>query len=262
MTLLPFLLSLALPFGALQEPEAVTAEASASVQNATERYAQLEKDFDAAYQDWMTEARALFKAAQESGEELKEYPEQPSVKFYPAFMEAAKDYAGTDDAVPFLLWVVEQGLFQKNAMALEAIDILSAKHLASAKLDSFGSYLPSLSRALSAEKAKEIVTQIEKVTPSDSLRAWAVFARLNKALTKSEVGSKEFEAAKAEMSKHLAKVDDESLHRTYRSEVEVRELFSNGMEAPEIVGVDLEGTAFKLSDYRGKVVFLDFWGDW
>lgn len=32
--------------------------------------------------------------------------------------------------------------------------------------------------------------------------------------------------------------------------------------APEIEGVDLEGTDFKLSDYRGKVVMLDFYGDW
>ena len=44
----------------------------------------------------------------------------------------------------------------------------------------------------------------------------------------------------------------------------------NGMEvgvavgklAPEIEGEDLDGTPFKLSDYRGKVVMLDFWGDW
>lgn len=35
-----------------------------------------------------------------------------------------------------------------------------------------------------------------------------------------------------------------------------------GEEAPEIEGVDLEGVAFKLSDYRGKVVMLDFYGDW
>jgi len=35
-----------------------------------------------------------------------------------------------------------------------------------------------------------------------------------------------------------------------------------GMVAPEIVGADLGGVEFKLSDYRGKVVMLDFWGDW
>jgi hypothetical protein len=35
-----------------------------------------------------------------------------------------------------------------------------------------------------------------------------------------------------------------------------------GKEAPEIKGHDLDGREFKLSDYRGKVVLLDFWGDW
>ena len=35
-----------------------------------------------------------------------------------------------------------------------------------------------------------------------------------------------------------------------------------GNRAPEISGEDIEGVAFKLSDYRGKVVVLDFWGDW
>jgi hypothetical protein len=35
-----------------------------------------------------------------------------------------------------------------------------------------------------------------------------------------------------------------------------------GQLAPDIVGSDFDGVAFKLSDYRGKVVVLDFWGDW
>jgi len=41
-------------------------------------------------------------------------------------------------------------------------------------------------------------------------------------------------------------------------EVAVKE----GALAPEIEGQDLDGVPFKLSDYRGKVVMLDFWGDW
>ena len=32
-----------------------------------------------------------------------------------------------------------------------------------------------------------------------------------------------------------------------------------GKEAPEIEGEDQDGEYFKLSDYRGKVVLLDFW---
>jgi hypothetical protein len=35
-----------------------------------------------------------------------------------------------------------------------------------------------------------------------------------------------------------------------------------GTFAPEIAGADIDGTFFKLSDYRGQVVLLDFWGNW
>jgi peroxiredoxin len=35
-----------------------------------------------------------------------------------------------------------------------------------------------------------------------------------------------------------------------------------GKPAPQIEGVDLDSVAFKLSDYQGKVVLLDFWGNW
>lgn len=29
-----------------------------------------------------------------------------------------------------------------------------------------------------------------------------------------------------------------------------------------IKGKDIDGESFKLSDYEGKVIMLDFWGDW
>ncbi len=35
-----------------------------------------------------------------------------------------------------------------------------------------------------------------------------------------------------------------------------------GKVAPDIEGEDIDGRKFKLSDYRGKVVVLDFWGHW
>jgi hypothetical protein len=42
---------------------------------------------------------------------------------------------------------------------------------------------------------------------------------------------------------------------------ELRNL-SIGKTVPDIEADDLDGKAFKLSEYRGKVVMLDFWGHW
>jgi peroxiredoxin len=38
--------------------------------------------------------------------------------------------------------------------------------------------------------------------------------------------------------------------------------FDIGNRAPEISGKDTNGKTFKLSEYKGKVVVLDFWGFW
>jgi hypothetical protein len=35
-----------------------------------------------------------------------------------------------------------------------------------------------------------------------------------------------------------------------------------GRPCPEITGEDIDGKPFRLSDYKGKVVVVDFWGDW
>jgi hypothetical protein len=57
-----------------------------------------------------------------------------------------------------------------------------------------------------------------------------------------------------------------SLHGTLaeRARAELFELrfLGRGKPAPEIEGEDADGKQFKLSDYKGKVVLLDFWGNW
>ena len=40
---------------------------------------------------------------------------------------------------------------------------------------------------------------------------------------------------------------------------DIKEGVHVGNRAPDIQGADADGESFKLSDYRGKVVLLDFW---
>jgi hypothetical protein len=55
---------------------------------------------------------------------------------------------------------------------------------------------------------------------------------------------------------------DETLGDLAKGELfEIRNL-AIGKSAPEIEADDLDGKKFKLSDYRGKVVVIDFWGNW
>ncbi len=38
--------------------------------------------------------------------------------------------------------------------------------------------------------------------------------------------------------------------------------FDNGADVPDLKGVLIDGTEFRLSDLKGKYVLLDFWGSW
>jgi hypothetical protein len=55
---------------------------------------------------------------------------------------------------------------------------------------------------------------------------------------------------------------DSTLGEKAKSELFALRYLSIGKTAPEIEGKDIDGKRFKLSDYRGKVVVLSFWGHW
>ncbi len=56
--------------------------------------------------------------------------------------------------------------------------------------------------------------------------------------------------------------DNRVLANRFQDALYLLEKLAIGKVAPEIAGEDLDGRKFKLSDYRGKVVVLDFWGNW
>ena len=55
---------------------------------------------------------------------------------------------------------------------------------------------------------------------------------------------------------------DESSAKIAKHELFELQFLAIGKQVPDIVGKDLDGIEFRLSDYRGKVVMLDFWGHW
>ena len=70
----------------------------------------------------------------------------------------------------------------------------------------------------------------------------------------------ESEMIEATLTEYVS--DTESLLKKVKSNLFAIKNLSVGRAAPDIIGNDVDGVSFKLSDYRGKVVFLDFWGDW
>jgi hypothetical protein len=61
---------------------------------------------------------------------------------------------------------------------------------------------------------------------------------------------------------NVAKTEAEAAKAAARARGEVVVGTEVGDRAPEIEGMDLDGVEFKLSEYAGRIVMLDFWGDW
>ena len=181
--------------------------------------------------------------------------------FVPLFADAAAKRAGTDAAVPFLSWIVRNGFVGTEAGA--ALDTLAASHGASLELGPVLDVVPNLATYFGDEPCTTLLTKVLDSSGPPELQAKALFARAVLAMQQI-AGVDDDRLAEAsrdlEMARKLSK-DPVLLAAIARVPIERRGL-GIGEPAPEIAGFDLDGVAFRLSDYRGKVVVLDFWGEW
>jgi hypothetical protein len=230
------------------------------------RFTRLEAAADEAYSAWRKRLSELQKAAREGGEPVPEEAWTPPYgEFVPSFAAAAEEYAGTPDAPRFLGWLAQNASNlpePHQATGRAALVTLLTDHASSEALEGLAWMLGRLDYYVGKEEAPRLLAAVEAATTSRTVRAWAVFSRLSPTLDGAAVDSEEFRAAKAEVLAALEGVEDDYLSSDARNKIDVRERFSLGMVAPDIEGIDLDGTAFKLSDYEGKVLFVDFWGDW
>jgi hypothetical protein len=112
-------------------------------------------------------------------------------------------------------------------------------------------------------------TVLEKTTKPATKAAAALALGQNLAGKVDELGDKPAEADKlaAEGEKYFTLAVEllkDSAVQKKQAEGDLKALrtLRVGKPAPEIKASDLDGKDFKLSDYRGKVVLLDFWGNW
>lgn len=134
-------------------------------------------------------------------------------------------------------------------------------------------YARSLSRGYSPKMA-ESLEKIREKTSRDDTKFFCTYylsvnlekqAGFNRKLNAEEKKALNEKALKLLKQLHddpkVAKVSKPLADRVASALFE-KENLSIGSIAPDIVGDDHTGTEFKLSDYRGKVVLLDFWGYW
>ncbi len=97
------------------------------------------------------------------------------------------------------------------------------------------------------------------ITAGNALRAQYEKAYQDKAKNADELYKKAQSYFAEAAKKHAG---NSALANQFKDGLYLLEHLSVGKAAPEIKAEDLDGKEFKLSDYRGKVVVLDFWGNW
>lgn len=222
---------------------------------------------------------------------LKEYDEVRRPRdFAPKFLEFAEQHSREPEAVDALVWVVTN--LQYRPETTHAL-VLLQKHVESERL---AGACRAIGRSTLPAAEKLLRAALDK-SPHADVRAQACFhlaALLEQQTNLAEKLKKEPDLKERaqqyygrELSEHLAALDvrqveqqREKLYeqmRTSFADVVIKDttmdkfadkaLFairhlSIGKVAPEITGEDIDGKKFKLSDYRGKVVMLSFWGHW
>jgi hypothetical protein len=185
----------------------------------------------------------------------------------PKLLQAVYDRAIKDEkeslSVNLLAWVATTG--PTMGPGEKAISRLFEKHPDHAAVARICSMLARTGPG--TDRLKKILDGDAKPT----LKASAALALGETLASKSDDLSEkpeESDKVAAEAEKYLTAVvdqyakDDAAKKKQAEKLLKALRTLRVGKEAPDIKGVDLDEKEFKLSDYRGKVVLLDFWGNW
>ena len=178
--------------------------------------------------------------------------------------EVAQGHPRTAVARSALLWLHARLEHDDRENRSRALDLILSHHVAH---ESMGELCMRLSYEDAEQSLAALRTFFAK-SPHRSVRGLACYG-LGRALARDPQRHAQAEAllerARTEfggVSWGVAGMPTRKLSSKAAADLyELRNL-QVGMQAPDIEGSDVEGVAFKLSDYAAKVILLDFWGFW
>jgi hypothetical protein len=229
-----------------------------------ERYEQAEVDF-----------RGKWRAAKEDAERGKLWEERTKGEalFAAEFEALALRATGSEAGAKASIWVVQlagdapPSSDGKPGIARAALERLAGEYVRSPALAELPAHLAWGGRAIGDEAIERALGAIVAKSPHRPVVAGSLYALGMRGMSRAGDAS-----ARAEVRAHFVRLSEEfgdlsdAYERNYKqlAEGNLFELdhLQLGMVAPDFDAVDENGVAFKLSDYRGKVVVVDFWGFW
>jgi hypothetical protein len=239
-----------------QEKSTVPASAEAASTPAGKLAALIER-----FNKQQNDTNDAYSKAESQSEKDAIWAKRPGKEYIPEFRALAEEARGTDTAAQAWMWVLRLDNDPKKSW--EVIELLLSEHMQSLAL----SDLPDKLRYASYGEAKviEALRALVAESPHEKVRAGALFTLGSVLLESGKPESKTegrdcMEAVVTEYGSHAFG------NTTYKAAAEgfLFELdhLQIGMAAPDFESIDENGAKWRLSDYKGKVVIVDFWGNW
>lgn len=210
----------------------------------------------------------------------QDFDKKQSAQFMAA-VELARADPKSETGFASLEWVLTIPRSYYVPAGKAALELMTAHQAANPKVGKtvawVGYYLPEGQGA--SREAAAFIQAVREKNPNRDARGQAVIALAWKAgrnFGRAELkNAPETEALSAEAEKAFEAVlkdyadcprligeSKKTLGDEARQELFALRNLRIGKVAPEIEGEDVAGVKLKLSQYRGKVVVLDFWGNW
>lgn len=188
----------------------------------------------------------------------------PGKEYVQELRDLATSARGTDAAAGAWLAIIQiAGRVDDAPGAKQALDVLLDEYIESPKLEGLPSRLRYAGPSAGADVVNNALRKMIEKSPHATVRASALYTQASILLGDGKTA----EAKSAFNRLGLEYGDVKTMRGSTYGAVAEQNLFELdklqvGMVAPDFDVVDENGAAFKLSDYRGKVVIVDFWGFW
>jgi hypothetical protein len=190
------------------------------------------------------------------------------------FLDLAETNPKDEAALQPLTWIVTnlaRGPHASAALMPKTVDLLRYH----AKSDKLAPLCAALASSPLRETEKFLLEVMEQ-NPSQDIKGQACYALAQTFAVRAEEAHRKKQAEVRDRLEKQAekyfgitadkfgdvKIGRDTLGSQAKDKLYELKHLSVGKVAPEIEGEDGDGTKFKLSDHRGKVVLLDFWGNW
>lgn len=206
---------------------------------------------------------AAYRAAKTEEEGNAALERRQGREFLPEFQALADEFRGSDPAGRALLWTLRIGLEREPARAVVAR--LLEEHMESDVLAELAQDLAGPAAVIGASEVEKVLKELVEFSPRKAVQGQALYTLGTQQLESKDAAARA--AGRKALERVIADYSDLPARRGTIGEQATGILFKLdklqiGMVAPEMQAVDENGVAWKLSDYRGKVVLVDFWGYW